>query len=94
MHDSNVVLVDLRPEYLYSKAHIPGAINIPWTETLNGESTWWKSPEKLEEIFNANGVTKEKEVVVYVNSPIDPPPPVSKGSLRNLVRDTYRANLE
>jgi thiosulfate/3-mercaptopyruvate sulfurtransferase len=65
MHDPNVVLVDLRPEYLYSKAHIPGAINIPWTETLNGESTWWKSPEKLEEIFNANGVTKEKEVVVY-----------------------------
>lgn len=33
--DRNTVILDVRPKQLYAQGHIPGAINLPWTNSLN-----------------------------------------------------------
>ena len=65
MHDPNVVMIDARPASLYEEDHIPGAINIPWDRSLNADGTWWKSGSELTEMFEAAGVTPDKNVMVY-----------------------------
>ncbi len=68
-----VVIVDTRSPKQYSgeegeevrRGHIPGAKNIFWETTLEGEETRvWKKKEDLEKLFSDSGVTKDKEVVV------------------------------
>jgi len=70
----NVVIIDARPPRQYTgeegeeirKGHIPGARNIFWETTLEGdEIKVWKKKEDLEKIFSDSGVTKNKEVVVH-----------------------------
>jgi thiosulfate/3-mercaptopyruvate sulfurtransferase len=70
----NVVILDVRPPKQYSgeegeeirKGHIPGARNLFWETTLEGEEiTVWKKREDLEKLFAESGVTKDKEIVVY-----------------------------
>jgi len=70
----NVVVVDARPPRQYTgeegeeirKGHIPGARNIFWETTLEGdEIKVWKKKEDLEKLFSDSGVTKNKEVVVH-----------------------------
>ena len=69
-----VVLVDARPPRQYSgeegeeirKGHIPGARNLFWETTLEGDEVKiWKKKEAMEKLFAESGVTKEKQVVVY-----------------------------
>ncbi|NWG02688.1 MAG: sulfurtransferase [Syntrophaceae bacterium] len=69
-----VVIVDARSPKHYSgeegeeirKGHIPGARNVFWEMTLEGEEVRiWKKKEDLEKLFAESGVTKDKEVVVY-----------------------------
>jgi len=70
----NVVIVDARSPEQYSgeegeevrRGHIPGAKNIFWETTLEGEEVRvWKKKEDLEKLFAESGVTRDKEIVVY-----------------------------
>ena len=70
----NVVIVDARPPKQYSgeegeeirRGHIPGARNIFWETTLEGdEIKVWKKKEDLEKLFAESKVMKDKEVIVH-----------------------------
>jgi len=70
----NVVILDARHPKQYSgeegeevrRGHIPGAKNIFWETTLEGEEVRvWKKKEDLEKLFAESGVTKGKEIIVY-----------------------------
>jgi thiosulfate/3-mercaptopyruvate sulfurtransferase len=70
----DVVIVDARPPKQYSgeegeeirKGHIPGARNIFWETTLEGEEIrTWKKKEDLEKIFAESGVVREKQIIVH-----------------------------
>ena len=69
----NVVIVDARPLKQYCgeegeeirQGHIPGAKNISWETTLQGdEIRVWKKKEDLEKLFAEFGVMNNKEVVI------------------------------
>jgi len=76
----NSVLVDVRspaeftgeitapPEYPNEHAqrggHIPGAVNIPWSQAVKEDGTF-KSAVELGRLYQANGVTPDKNVVTY-----------------------------
>jgi thiosulfate/3-mercaptopyruvate sulfurtransferase len=73
LNNPKVVLIDARAadrfrgenETMDAKAgHIPGAINKPFTENLDGKK--FKSPEELEERFA--DIPKDKEIIVYCGS--------------------------
>ena len=70
----NVVIVDARFPRQYSgeegeeirRGHIPGAKNVFWETTLEGDEVKvWKKKEDLERLFAESGVTKDKEVIVH-----------------------------
>jgi thiosulfate/3-mercaptopyruvate sulfurtransferase len=70
----NVVILDARPPRHYSgeegeevrRGHIPGAKNVYWETTLEGEEVKvWKKKEDLEKLVAESGVTKDKEIIVY-----------------------------
>lgn len=80
LKQDNLALVDVRspdeysgkklhmPEYPQEGAlrggHIPGAQNIPWATTVREDGTF-KPREELEQIYNAKGVTRDKDVIAY-----------------------------
>ena len=70
----DVVIVDARPPKQYSgeegeeirRGHIPGARNIFWETTLEGdEIRIWKKKEDLEKLFAEYEVVKDKEIIVH-----------------------------
>jgi len=70
----NVVIVDARHPREYSgeegeevrRGHIPGAKNVFWESTLEGEEVRaWRKKEDLEKFFAESGVTRGKQIVVY-----------------------------
>ncbi len=44
--------------------HIPGAVNIPWAKAVNEDSTF-KSRAELEALYQAAGITPDKEIITY-----------------------------
>ncbi|MCW2955312.1 MAG: sulfurtransferase [Thermoleophilia bacterium] len=44
--------------------HIPGAVSIPWSSTVNADSTF-KSTEELLELYSSKGVTADRDVIAY-----------------------------
>ena len=76
----NSVLVDVRspaeftgeitapPEYPNEHAqrggHIPGAVNIPWSQAVSEDGTF-KHADELRKLYEAKGVTGDKAVVTY-----------------------------
>jgi thiosulfate/3-mercaptopyruvate sulfurtransferase len=44
--------------------HIPGASNITWSKTVNEDGTF-KSAEELKSLYEAEGITADKDVVAY-----------------------------
>jgi thiosulfate/3-mercaptopyruvate sulfurtransferase len=56
------------PEYPTEHAqrggHIPGALNIPWSQAVNEDGTF-KSPEELKRLYESKGITSNKEVITY-----------------------------
>jgi thiosulfate/3-mercaptopyruvate sulfurtransferase len=68
------VIVDTRQPKQYSgeegeeirRGHIPGAKNIFWETTLEGDEVKsWKKKEELEKLFAESGVSRDKEVIVH-----------------------------
>ena len=45
--------------------HIPGAVNIPWSQAVNEADSTFKSPEALAELYQGKGISGEKPVVAY-----------------------------
>src|SRR3954465_10405211 len=44
--------------------HIPGAASIPWAQTVREDGTF-KTREELENLYEAKGVTPDKDVIAY-----------------------------
>ncbi|MFP5352283.1 MAG: sulfurtransferase [Actinomycetota bacterium] len=44
--------------------HIPGSANITWSKTVNEDGTF-KNADELRELYAAEGITQDKEVVTY-----------------------------
>ncbi len=72
-----VVVVDVRSPKQYSgeegeeirKGHIPGARNLYWETTLEGDEVRvWRRKEELEKLFAELGVTKEKQIIVHCDT--------------------------
>jgi len=70
----DVVIVDARSPTQYSgeegeeirRGHIPGARNIFWETTLDGDEVkTWKKKEDLEKLFAESGILKDKEIIVH-----------------------------
>ena len=76
----NVKLVDVRspkeftgeilapPEYPTEHAqrggHIPGAVNIPWSQAVNADGAF-KPFEDIKKLYEAQGVTSDKDIIAY-----------------------------
>jgi thiosulfate/3-mercaptopyruvate sulfurtransferase len=56
------------PEYpqegVLRGGHIPGARSIPWSLAVNPDGTF-KSEDELRQLYTAQGVTPDKEVIAY-----------------------------
>jgi thiosulfate/3-mercaptopyruvate sulfurtransferase len=75
---SDAILVDARPPDQYAgqagaqmrRGHIPGAINHYWQNDLTQEGFGhvWKSPVELRAEYAAQGITPDKNIIVYCNS--------------------------
>lgn len=56
------------PEYPNEHAqrggHIPGAVNIPWSQAVKEDGTF-KSAEELTNIYQGKGITPDKEIITY-----------------------------
>jgi thiosulfate/3-mercaptopyruvate sulfurtransferase len=60
------MLVDARPRHLYDgdteaprTGHIPGAVNVPYTELVDHDSGLFASPEELREVLAGAGIDPE-----------------------------------
>ena len=77
--DAELALVDVRSPAEYNgeiiappgmsetaqrAGRIPGAASIPWGQTVREDGTF-KSPEELRSIYEAKGVTPDKDVIAY-----------------------------
>jgi thiosulfate/3-mercaptopyruvate sulfurtransferase len=45
--------------------HIPGAVNIPWAQATNESDSTFKSPDALRELYEARGITPDKDIIAY-----------------------------
>ncbi len=73
LNNRGVVIVDTRSPRQYSgedgeeirRGHIPGAVNLSWETTLEGDEVKvWKKKEDLEKLFSDSGATRDKEIIV------------------------------
>ena len=62
--DPNVVVVDVRSPSDYAAGHIPGSVNVFWDDTFDDDRVL-KSPEELQALYAAAGVTPDKRVVLF-----------------------------
>lgn len=80
VNKASIALVDVRspreytgellaPENLPQEApqrpgHIPGALNIPWSQAVRDDGTF-KPPEELRTLYLSKNITPDKEVIAY-----------------------------
>lgn len=75
MDDANIVIVDVRTPAEYTGAapssdgHIDGAVNINFTDMLTDTGAF-KSASELEAIADANGITPDKELILYCKTSV------------------------
>jgi thiosulfate/3-mercaptopyruvate sulfurtransferase len=77
LQNRNTVIVDCRSSDEYHgrseramrSGHIPGAVHIDWTSTLNHSPyRHLKKHSELKQLYTAQGVTPDKEIIVYCHS--------------------------
>ena len=76
--DHSAILVDARPPDQYAgragaqmrRGHIPGAISHYWQDDLTQEGFGhvWKPPAELKAAYAKQGITPERNIIVYCNS--------------------------
>ena len=44
--------------------HIPGAVNIPWSQAVREDGTF-KPAQELRELYGSKGITPDKEIIAY-----------------------------
>jgi len=64
----SVQVVDARFPDEYNSSHIPGAINLPYEQVLDGNRT--RPVDELEKVFSSINLTRDKPVVVYTDTGI------------------------
>ncbi len=79
LHSPEYALVDVRSPQEFSGeviappgmtetaqrgGHIPGAVNIPWSQAVNEDGTF-KSVEELQALYTGKGITPDKHVIAY-----------------------------
>ncbi len=52
------------PETAQRGGHIPGAVNVPWSQAVREDGTF-KPPEELRELYGSKGIDANKEVITY-----------------------------
>jgi len=52
------------PETCQRGGHIPGAVNVPWSQACNEDGTF-KSKEELEALYGTKGVSGDKNIIAY-----------------------------
>ena len=56
------------PEYpqegVLRGGHIPGAVNIPWSQAVEPDGTF-KPIDQLQQLYSSKGITPDQEIVVY-----------------------------
>ena len=45
--------------------HIPGAVNIPWSQAVNEADSTFKSFDQLKTLYEGRGITSDKEIIAY-----------------------------
>jgi thiosulfate/3-mercaptopyruvate sulfurtransferase len=45
--------------------HIPGAVNIPWSQTVSAEDSTFKPVDELKELYRSKEITPEKQIIAY-----------------------------
>ncbi|MCS6907713.1 MAG: sulfurtransferase [Anaerolineales bacterium] len=45
--------------------HIPGAVNIPWAQAVNPETSTFKPAAELRQLYEQYGITPDKEIIAY-----------------------------
>jgi thiosulfate/3-mercaptopyruvate sulfurtransferase len=45
--------------------HIPGAVSIPWSTSVNEADATFKTPEALKELYESKGVEPDGEIIAY-----------------------------
>ena len=67
MKSSGTVILDVQSKEEFDKGHISGAKNIEYKKIVNEDGTL-KSKEAIAKIYQAAGITSDKEVIVYCAS--------------------------
>jgi thiosulfate/3-mercaptopyruvate sulfurtransferase len=52
------------PETAQRAGHIPGAVNVPWSQAVNEDGTF-KSAEELAALYGGKGIDRKKDVIAY-----------------------------
>ncbi len=77
--DTNYVIVDARSEGEYTGTdvraarggHVPNAVNIDWQKNVtNDDVKVWKSAADLNQMYEAAGVTRDKNVITYCQTAV------------------------
>lgn len=64
--DPRVRIIDAEPSDAYQRAHIPGAVNVPWESTKDPQNPWHvATPEQFAALMGQAGVDGDTLVVVY-----------------------------
>jgi len=64
--DPHVRIIDAEPSAAYQRAHIPGAVNVPWESTKDPGNPWHvATPKQFAEMMARAGVGKDTLVILY-----------------------------
>jgi thiosulfate/3-mercaptopyruvate sulfurtransferase len=59
------VVLDVRSANEYRSGRIPGAVQVEWKDAVTGPEMTFKPAAELKKLFEAKGITPEREIVTY-----------------------------
>ena len=60
-----VTVVDVNGSESYTGGHIPGAVNIPWSQATNEADSTFKTAEELRRLYEDKDIKPEKDIIAY-----------------------------